>query len=282
MDSNMVKQPYELSPPIRRFEPFRPFRIAWLYFRIGAMNELQYRANFFIQLFQSLLSLGVGLAVLALVFSQTTNLNGWSRSQLIAVLGVQILMGGIIHTFVQPNMTHLLADIREGKLDFALTKPEDGQLLVSVRDVRIWQFVDILSGTVVLIVAVLQLGHGLGFVDALAFVAAIVIGSSMFYCFWMVVTTGAFWLVKMDEVVELFEGVYQSGRWPVGVYPRWLRLGVTFLIPIAFAVTVPAEALTSRLNGATLAFALLLAVAFLVFTRWFWRRGLKRYSGASA
>jgi ABC-2 type transport system permease protein len=282
MADEPVRQPYELSPPIRRFEPFRPFRIAWLYFRVGAMNELQYRANFFIQLFQSVLSLGVGLAVLALVFSQTTNLNGWTRSQLLAVLGVQILIGGIIHTFVQPNMTHLLADIRDGKLDFALAKPEDGQLLVSVRDVRIWQVVDIVSGTVVLVVAVLQLGQGIGVLDALAFVAAIAIGGSMFYCFWMVVTTGAFWLVRMDEVVELFEGVFQSGRWPVGVYPRWLRFGLTFLIPIAFAVTVPAEALTSRLNPSTLLFALLLAIVFLVFTRWFWRRGLKRYSGASA
>jgi ABC-2 type transport system permease protein len=257
-------------------------RLALLYLRIGVMNELQYRANFFVELFQSVLALGTGLAVLALVFSQTTNLNGWSRSQLLAVLGVQILMGGIIHTFVQPNMTHLLADIREGKLDFALTKPEDGQLLVSVRDVRIWQFVDILTGAIVLIVAVVQLGHGLGILDALAFGAAILIGSAMFYCFWMVVTTGAFWLVKMDDVVELFEGVFQSGRWPVGTYPRWLRLGLTFLIPIAFAVTVPAEALTSRLNWETLVFAFVLAVAFLGFTRWFWRRGLQRYSGASA
>jgi viologen exporter family transport system permease protein len=142
--------------------------------------------------------------------------------------------------------------------------------------------VDIISGMVVLVVAMLQLGHAIGVVDALAFVAAVLIGGSMFYCFWMVVTTGAFWLVRMDEVVELFEGVFQSGRWPVGTYPRWLRLGLTFLIPIAFAVTVPAEALTSRLNWMTLVFAFVLAIAFLAFTRWFWRRGLKRYSGASA
>jgi hypothetical protein len=31
-------------------------RLAWSHFRIGAMNELQYRANFFVQVFQSLLS----------------------------------------------------------------------------------------------------------------------------------------------------------------------------------------------------------------------------------
>ncbi len=246
------------------------------------MNELQYRVNFFIQVFQSFLALGTGLIVLSLVFSHTTELNGWTRPQLLAILGVQILMSGVIHTFIQPNMTHLLGDIRDGKLDFALTKPEDSQVIVSVRDVRIWQATDIVSGLVVLVVAIVQLGNGLDAWDALAFVVALLIGCVMLYCFWLAITTGGFWLIRMDQVVELFEGVFQSGRWPVGVYPGWLRIGLTFLVPIAFAVTIPAQALTSRLTGGTLAFAAGLAIVFVVLTRIFWRVGLKHYGGASA
>jgi len=135
---------------------------------------------------------------------------------------------------------------------------------------------------VVLVVAIVKLGGGVGFAEALGFVAALLIGSVMLYCFWLAITTGGFWLVRMDQIVELFEGVFQSGRWPVGVYPGWLRIGLTFLIPIAFAVTVPAQALTSRLNGGTLAFAAVLALTFVILTRIFWRVGLRRYSGASA
>ena len=74
----------------------------------------------------------------------------------------------------------------------------------------------------------------------------------MLYCFWLVLATGSFWVVNMWFLPELFEGVFQTGRWPVGIYPQWLRFGVTFLVPIAFAVTVPAEALTSRLDWQTL------------------------------
>ena len=85
----------------------------------------------------------------------------------------------------------------------------------------------------------------------------------MIYCFWLILTTAAFWIVRMDEIVELFEGVYQAGRWPVAIYPDWLRIGLTFLVPIAFAVTVPAEALTGRLTPATLALAALFAVGLL-------------------
>jgi ABC-2 type transport system permease protein len=83
-------------------------------------------------------------------------------------------------------------------------------------------------------------------------------------------------------VLELFEGIYQTGRWPVGVYPGWMRFSVTSLVPIAFAVTVPAQALTSRLHAGTLILALGFAAAVFGFTRWFWHLGMRRYSGASA
>jgi ABC-2 type transport system permease protein len=116
----------------------------------------------------------------------------------------------------------------------------------------------------------------------LAFLAALALGASMVYCFWLVLTTAAFWIVRMDEIVDLFQGVYQAGRWPVTIYPDWLRVGLTFLVPIAFAVTVPAEAFTSRLSAGTLGLAALFALGLLLFTRWLWRTGLRRYSGASA
>ncbi len=260
----------------------RPLALLGLFFRIGALNELQYRANLAVQLFQSAISLFTGLAVIGLVFSQTPELNGWSQPELLAVFGVHILMGGVIGTLIQPNMTRLMNDVRAGKLDFILTKPEDAQVLVSVREVRIWQMVDGIVGLVVLAIAIRQLESGLGIVQVLSFLVALLLGGLMIYCFWLVITTGAFWIIRMDEVHEMFEGIYQSGRWPVTIYPGWLRISLTFLVPIAFAVTVPAEALTSRLTPETLALAAAFAAVLLGFTRWFWRTGLRHYSGASA
>lgn len=271
-----------LPPAGPRRDPLRPLRLFALFFRIGALNELQYRANLAVQLFQSALALGTGLAVLGLVFGQTTNLGGWSQSELLAVMGVHILMGGVIRTAIQPNMERLMTDIRKGTLDFVLTKPEDAQLMVSVREFRIWQGVDVLVGAIVLAVAVAQLGTGIGLGAGLVFASTLLLGGVMVYCFWLLVTTAAFWVIRMDEIHELFEGLYQSGRWPVTIYPGWLRISLTFLVPIAFAVTVPAEALTSRLTIETLALAAAFAVGLFLVTRWFWRFGLRNYSGASA
>jgi viologen exporter family transport system permease protein len=260
----------------------RPAQLALTYLRLGVLNEVQYRANFFIAAFQSLLSVGVGIAVLALVYSHTQELNGWTESELLVIVGVQILLSGVVHATIQPNMERLIDEVRDGKLDFALTKPEDSQLLISVRELRLWQGVDIVSGAIVIGVGLARLNKPIDIWHSLGFLALLLLGALLLYCFWLVLATGSFWIVNMWFLSELFEGVYQTGRWPIGIYPGWLRYSMTYLVPIGFAVTVPAQALTDRLHWPTIVIALCFGVALTALTRWFWRFGLRRYAGASA
>jgi ABC-2 type transport system permease protein len=260
----------------------RIFNLAWTFLRIGIANEMQYRVNFFIQLLQSFIALGTGLVGLALVFSHTNELGGWSRPELLAVMGVHILMGGFIQAAIQPNMQRLMEEIQQGTLDFALTKPADGQLLISVREFRFWNLVDVLLGLGVLGTAIYQLHSQVGLWQALSFAAALLMGGSMIYCFWLMLTSTAFWVVRVDEMVNLFQGVYAAGRWPVGIYPQWLQASLTFLVPVAFAVTVPAEALTGRLTPLTLLGAFGLTIGLLALARLVWNLGVRNYSGASA
>jgi ABC-2 type transport system permease protein len=250
--------------------------------RVGALHELQYRVNFFLQLFQSLVALATAVAVILLVFLYTPSLGGWSPWELMVVVGVHTALGGVIRALIQPSMQRLMEDIREGTLDHVLTKPVDAQLFVSVRQVSVWQLVDVVVGLGVVLVALLQLGHGIRFGHVVVFVAALALGAVMIYCLWLVITTGAFWIIRMEHVAELFNGLYQAGRWPVGLYPGWLRALFTALVPLAFAVTLPAEALTGRAGWLALGAATLFTAVLVTFARWFWRLGIRSYAGASA
>jgi ABC-2 type transport system permease protein len=256
--------------------------LIWAYLRIGAANEMQYRFNFFIQLLQSLIHLGTGLVGLWLVFRHTTHLGGWSQPELLAVMGVYMLMGGVIQSLIQPNMQRLMDDIQEGTLDFALTRPVDAQILVSIREFRFWNLTDALVGVIVIALAVPQLQAAAGILQVSGFLLALVLGAVLIYCFWLILTTTAFWLIRVWELVNLFQGLYAAGRWPVTIYPTWLRLGLTFLVPVAFAITVPAQALTGRLTPLTLLGAAGVTVLFVLAARGVWRLGVRSYSGASA
>ena len=257
-------------------------KLAANYLRIGIMNEFQYRANLYIQILQSFIALGTGLIGLSLVFDQVDELGGWGKADLLAVMGVFTIMGGVIRAAIQPNMERLMDEIREGTLDYALTKPADSQLLVSVREFRLWTLVDIVVGVIVLLVALSQLNWRVDAWSVLGFLSSLVMGALMTYCFWLIITSTAFWFIRVNEIANLFEGLYAAGRWPVTIYPNWLRYGLTFLVPVAFAVTVPASALTGRLTLQTWLGALALTATLFVIARIIWRTGLKNYSGASA
>ncbi len=80
----------------------------------------------------------------------------------------------------------------------------------------------------------------------------------------------------------VFGGVMQMARYPVGLYPGWLRLVLTWVVPVGVITTVPAEALTGHLPLAMLAGAVALAVALLLGASALFRVGLRRYASASS
>ncbi len=257
-------------------------RLLWTFFRLGALNELQYRANFVVQVVQSVLGLGTALLSLSVVFAHTSRLAGWRPPELLAVVGVYFLIGGLINLVVQPSMQRLMEDVRLGTLDYTLTKPADAQLLVSLKQVQVWKLLDVLMGLGVLVVAMVRIGATVGLGEALVFLAALLAGAATVYSFLLILATGTFWFVRVQNILVVFQSMYEAGRWPVGIYPPWLRAALTFVVPVAFAITVPAEGLTHRLSGWALPGAVALAVALLVVSRLFWRVGIRHYSGASA
>jgi ABC-2 type transport system permease protein len=256
--------------------------LIWTFFRIGILNELAYRINFYIQFLQSLLSLGTALAGLAIVFSHTDDLGGWRAVDILALLGVYLIVGGAIRMVIQPSMGQFMEDVRQGTLDFTLTKPEDAQFLISISQIRIWKISDVILGLIVLGTALFKRGLQLGPTEAASFALVLITGGTIIYSFWLILATLTFWFIRISNILIIFQTMYEAGRWPIGIYPHWLRLILTFIVPVAFAVTVPAEALSGRITLPTLVLSIALAIVMLTLSRWFWSLGVKSYSGASA
>jgi ABC-2 type transport system permease protein len=180
------------------------------------------------------------------------------------------------------DLQRLMDDVWLGTLDFILTKPEDAQLLVSVQEVQLWKLVDVALGLALLGVALLRLGAHLGFRQAGAFIIALLAGGAIVYSFLLVLATCSFWTIRAPNILAIFQSMYAAGRWPISIYPPWLRATLTVVVPVGFAVTVPAGALVGHQGWQGILGAVALAGALLVASRWFWTRGLRHYVGASA
>jgi ABC-2 type transport system permease protein len=250
--------------------------------KAGLAGETAYRVNFFVQLFQSVVALLMSLGGLSIIFSYTDVLGGWRPDDVLALLGVYFLVGGVIGLIIQPGMEELIESVREGTFDFTLAKPVDAQLLVSIQRVRLWEAFDILFGLGILAVAVVRMGGEVGVLNGLQFVAMLVVGGVIVYSFWLMLATLSFWFIRVINLLTIFQSMYEAGRWPVTLYPGWLRYGLTFIVPVAFATTVPAQALSGRLTWPSLLLTAVAAAGLFAVARVVWRAGLRHYSGASA
>src|SRR5260370_18947200 len=83
----------------------------------------------------------------------------------------------------------------------------------------------------------------------------------------LILATLAFWFIRVDNVLIVLLTFWEAGRWPVDVYPLWLRSTLTFLVPIAFAPTGPAQALIGQLTPETLLLTTSAAAPLLAISR---------------
>lgn len=250
--------------------------------RIRAMHELHYRANFALNVFQVLIDLAIGLITIRLVFANVDALNGWSEPGLLVVLGTYTIFDALIRAIVLPNMFALVQDVQDGAFDAVLVMPADEQLVVSTRELSVWDLSGVLIGLAVVAYGANRSG-GIDVSDAVTYTVLLGVAASIVYGFFIAVVSLTFRLIDLrDLLFRLFQASSYSGRWPLGVYPGWLRVALTAIVPIALAVTIPSAALLGRLSSTELALSVAASAATLIASRWVFRHGIHSYSGASA
>ncbi len=260
----------------------RYFRLLLLYLRVSIQHDAAYRFDFAVRVLVSLAHLAAELMAVWIIFSNTDSLNGWGVYHTLALLGVYRVMIGTITLVVAPNMRQTMEEIRHGTFDFVLLRPASSQFLASFRKIVLWQLTDILLGMSLAGYATVRLLGTMPPERVGLFLLMVSAAAAIVYSIWLIVATSSFWFTRIANIEMVFWNVFEVGRYPVAVYPPWLRWMLTFVLPMAFVTTFPAQTLVGRLPGAMVWTALVLAPAMVAAASWFWRFGIRRYSGASA
>nr|WP_279231087.1 ABC-2 family transporter protein [Thermus altitudinis] len=239
---------------------------------------MEYRLNFLLGLLSSALTLLGALFGLFLLYQGGYRPGGWSWEEALLVLAAFTLLQGLGSTLLAPNLNKIVEHVQQGTLDFVLLKPLDPQFWLSFRVFSPWGLGDFLLGMGLLVYAGVRLGlGGLGY---LAFAGYWFLGAVMLYSLWFLLATTSIWFVKIYNVTEVLRGLLEAGRFPVGAYPALYRVFFTFVVPVAFLTTVPAEVALGR--GAVSLWAWGLAFFLFLLSRAFFRVALRSYTSASS
>jgi len=252
------------------------------FFKINIQISLAYRTDTIVNILLNLLWLGWELLGLSIIFNNTDTLGGWGFGELIALLGVFRLINTLMIALIWPNTEKFNQSIRDGSMDYTILQPVNSMFLVTFSRITIWRIWDLVLAVILIVVGITRSGDVTTPLSTLTFILLTVSGAFVIYSLWIVLIALTFWFTKFDNNVTILQALLDAGRYPVTVYPAWLRIIVTFIIPIAVATTVPLQALRGELNLQSVSiFVLISIVSFWVASK-VWKAGLKRYSGASS
>ncbi len=262
----------------------RYIRMLGAFIRASAQQELAYRANFFIALLHSLLNLATGVLGVVVLFGQVKTVRGWDFPATLALLGVYLTVSALRGLVIGPSLEALAGlgqEVMSGNFDFTLLRPANAQFLASFRHWRLFALFDLALGLGVLAVAVARPGQSLSGLQMLAFTAALASGLAILYAMLLSLTALVFWSPGF-LFTWVFDGIFQMARYPVGIYPGWLRLVLTWVIPVGLITTVPAQALTGSAPWPLMVSSMLLAAALVAAASMLFQFALRRYTSASS
>ncbi len=282
MELNRVR-PMRVSSPVWAWKRVFRYLSLWKVFVANSLAlELEYRAAFIGQIVIAITQTAWQLVAIWVFFVHRDHLGTWTMWEAVIVLGLYIFFDGTIEMFFRPNLERIVEHVRLGTMDFILLKPIDSQFLATTRHIHFRHVGDVVAGLGVAVYALWRLNVEPRLMSIAAFIVLLFAGGIILYSLLLVLVTFSFWFVNVTNAIELIWSVYEAGRFPIDIYPQGIRWVLTFVIPIAFITTVPAEALLGRISPRSALTAMMMAVFSLIVSSLFWRYATKHYTSASS
>ena len=261
----------------------RLLSVALTFAKVATQQQLAYRGEFagvFINAFAvDTLNAAVSVAV---IYAHTDSLRGWSAGEMLVVVGMFNVVLGVMSTIMFPSLNRTAEDVYEGTFDYVLMKPVPSLFFASTHQVQVGHLVNSIMGVVLCAVGLFILEAGELSWRVALFPLMLASALAIFYAFVVAMTTLVFWAVRLEGIESMFNVFFRTARYPVDIYPTWIRGFLTYMFPVAFVSTVPTETLVGRDSGWLIAVGPVIAALAVYGATRFWRLGLRRYSSASS
>jgi ABC-2 type transport system permease protein len=266
----------------------RYLRLYGAFWRNSIRQAVEFRANFFANLFANFGWMMSLLVFLEIIYRNTQSVAGWTKPMMLVLFGTYSAMRGVSNMLFYNNLSQLPNFIRTGTMDFILTKPVNSLFYTSLRYIGLDDLGQTIGGLVIVGYGslILPTQHSASAATIAAFALMMVCSLVLFYSITLLMMTLSFWLVRLDNLMVLGDTVFSMARTPIEIF-RQLGPGayylLTYVLPLAFIAALPVKALFGAPGTwPVLGEAILLAGLFFAGSSAFWRYATRAYSSASS
>lgn len=257
------------------------------YWRVNLLTMIEYRANFVMWFFFTIVYHGVALGALYVTMRQFPSMNGWDFRQMFFLYALW-MTGHETHNSLFFTIVSVPDYIREGRFDRFLVRPLDTLFQVLTVPQQIVPDGLILA-VITLGAATATAGVKVDWTFALLIVPIVFGGALIDLGISLAVATVSFWFVRVDTLRWVIMSLEQDfTRYPISIYTRGVRIVLSFILPFAFMNYFPATYFLQKtdasmhLNPAVGLLTPAIGLAWAAASYAFWRVGLRHYQGTGS
>ncbi len=253
------------------------------FIKTSVAAQAGFRGDFLLGLFINAIWILAYVVVISTIFYNTNYVAGWSKAEIYIIFGIFELTDGALTTFVGRNIEAIPGLVRDGSMDYVVTKPIDSQFHLVFRRFSLNDISVCGVGLVAISYGLSQIPYQLDPLRILAGLILVACGAVLYYSISMLVHTLSFWFIRVENLPVLVDVTYVVARYPLNIFGGVMQKLVFYVIPLAFFATVPALVLLGKAPIVPWLLAgMALAPLFFMLSRAFWFQGLRAYSSASS
>lgn len=242
---------------------------------------MQFRTSFCLMTLGQFLTTGLEFLAVVALFHRFGSIHGWSLSQ------VALLYGIVGSSYAVADATCRGFDqfstlVKRGDFDRYLVRPYSTALQVASHEVQLLRIGRLLQAGIVLIWACWHLN--LNSLD-LSLVGMMLMGTTCTFAGLLILqATLTFYTVNTPEIVNaLTYGGVETASFPLSIYPAWLSILFTWVVPLAFCGYMPVNNMIKSGHLTYMSFVMPLSgLLFLALSLMVWRIGEKHYTSTGS
>lgn len=220
------------------------------------------------------------LLFLVFILSSTNTLGGYTKYEVIFFYLTFNLIDSITQLLFR-EVYRFRSLIVEGRFDYILLQPINTLFRSLTGGADLLDLFTLIPIVGLLIFVGSKIG-GLTVTNIALFIIFIINSLIITTAFHIVVLSIGILTTSVDHTVMIYRDITSTGRLPIDVYREPVRGLLTFILPVAIIMSVPAKAFLGVLSVWFIVISLVVAVITFTVSLHLWRYSLTKYSSASS
>jgi ABC-2 type transport system permease protein len=250
--------------------------------RYSLVRTMMFRGDLFVWSAVELLWISVNVLMIAVVYSHTTTIAGWSEYQMLLLVGTSMLIQRFLMGFFWSGIFEMGRNVRNGSFDFVLAQPGDPLFMASTRKLELDGLLNSFAAAAIVIFSVVKLGLRPGPEAIALYLMMLACGVVIHFSALVMAMSLSFWITSSQGIEGSYFTLMEFSRLPRQALRGLASAIFVWVLPVIVVSNAPAREIlhgfepswAAALFAATLAW---FALAVVVF-----RKGLRRYTSASS